>query len=71
MTFSVILASTGMIQLKKVKFITLQMIFIFIGCLVCLCGVLAAFGIKEMQGRNNQGNRRRRATIKENLNSLY
>ena len=49
MTFAVILASTGMIQLKK--HLALNYIFLLIGSLVTLCGLLAAFGIKEMKGR--------------------
>jgi hypothetical protein len=59
MTFSVILASTGMIQLKKVPGIDFQFIFIFIGSLIILLGISAAFGIKEMSGKKSQTNKER------------
>jgi len=46
MTFAVILGSTAMIQLKKV--VALNYIFIMIGSLMALSGLIAGFGIKEM-----------------------
>lgn len=67
MTFAVILASTGMIQLKKV--LELNYIFILIGSLVALCGLLAAFGIKEMKGRG-KGQIHQKLSVSQNLKSL-
>ena len=46
MTFAVILGSTAVIQLRKVM--QLNYIFIMIGSLMALSGVVAGFGIKEM-----------------------
>ena len=46
MTFSVILGSSAVIQLRKVM--QLNHIFIMIGSLMVLSGVIAGFGIKEM-----------------------
>ncbi len=67
MTFAVILASTGMIQLKK--HLALNYIFILIGSLVALCGLLAAFGIKEMKGRG-RGETQQRPSVSQNVKSL-
>jgi len=67
MTFGVILASTGMIQLKKL--LALNYIFILIGSLVILCGFLAAFGIREMKGKG-RGESHQRPSVSQNVKSL-
>ena len=72
MTFAVILGSTAMIQLKKK--VELNYIFIMIGSLMALSGVIAGFGIKEMSTSSAENSResglKERPKVADNIRSL-